>query len=50
MISPQTKDLMRDVENAIRIGVPVLFENILEEIDPSLEPLLDKSIQHVGNR
>ena len=32
------------VENSIRIGQPVLLENIDEQLDPSLEPLLQKNI------
>lgn len=50
VIDPQTKDLLREVENGIRLGVPVLLQDVLEEIDPVLEPLLDKAIQTVGNR
>jgi len=36
------------VENAIRIGNPVLLENIDETLDPSLEPVLQKNIQKKG--
>lgn len=32
------------VENAIRLGQPVLLENIDETLDPSLEPVLQKNI------
>jgi dynein heavy chain len=32
------------VENGIRLGQPVLLENIDEMLDPSLEPLLQKNI------
>ena len=32
------------VENSIRIGNPVLLENIDETLDPSLEPLLQKNL------
>ena len=32
------------VENGIRMGQPVLLENIDETLDPSLEPLLQKNI------
>jgi dynein heavy chain len=32
------------VENGIRMGQPVLLENIDEFLDPSLEPLLQKNI------
>uniref|UniRef100_K3WBA0 Uncharacterized protein n=1 Tax=Globisporangium ultimum (strain ATCC 200006 / CBS 805.95 / DAOM BR144) TaxID=431595 RepID=K3WBA0_GLOUD len=35
-------DYMRTLENAIQFGTPVLLENVGEELDPSLEPLLLK--------
>jgi dynein heavy chain len=33
----------RNLENAIQFGTPVLLENVGEELDPSLEPILLKS-------
>ena len=41
-------DYLRNLENAIQFGVPVLLENIKEEIDPILEPLLQKQIFKSG--
>jgi len=35
---------MRTLENAIQFGTPVLLENVGEELDPSLEPLLLKQV------
>ncbi|CAM6082178.1 unnamed protein product [Calypogeia fissa] len=35
---------MRTLENAIQFGLPVLLENVGEELDPALEPLLLKQI------
>jgi dynein heavy chain len=37
-------DYMRTFENCIQFGYPVLLENIGEELDPSLEPLLLKQV------
>ncbi|PAA64367.1 hypothetical protein BOX15_Mlig029056g2 [Macrostomum lignano] len=35
-------DFVRNLENAIQFGTPVLLENVGEELDPLLEPLLLK--------
>ena len=36
------KDLLRTLENAVQFGKPVLLENIEEDLDPALEPILLK--------
>ena len=36
------KDFLRSLENAIRFGKPVLLENVQEELDPAIEPILLK--------
>jgi hypothetical protein len=36
-------NLMSIVENAIQTGLPVLLQDVMEEIDPSLEPVLTKA-------
>ncbi|GFR44543.1 hypothetical protein Agub_g5814 [Astrephomene gubernaculifera] len=41
-------DYIRRLENAIQFGTPVLLENIGEELDPTLEPLLLKSVFKQG--
>lgn len=38
-------EYMRTLENAIQFGLPVLLENVGEELDPSLEPLLLKQVR-----
>eukprot|EP00961_Rhodomonas_salina_P063758 857225-Rhodomonas_salina.13 len=37
-------DFVRTLENSIQFGFPVLLENILEVLDPTMEPLLLKQI------
>lgn len=41
-------DFVRRLENCIQFGTPVLMENVQEELDPTLEPLLLKSIFKQG--
>ena len=37
-------NFLRTLENCIRIGVPVLCEEVLETVDPALEPVLLKQV------
>lgn len=37
-------DYVRKLENAIQFGQPVLLENIEEELDPILEPVLSQQV------
>jgi len=48
VIKLSDSNYMRTVENAVQFGTPVLLENIGEEIDPSFEPLLQKSTFRQG--
>lgn len=41
-------NFLKILENAIRNGQIVLMENIEEELDPSLEPVLGKQLQKKG--
>ena len=43
-------DFLRELENAIQFGFAYLMQDILETLDPSLAPVLGKSIIKVGNR
>ncbi|XP_077969677.1 dynein axonemal heavy chain 1-like isoform X2 [Styela clava] len=36
------RDFLRSLENAVRFGKPMLLENVMEELDPALEPILLK--------
>ena len=50
VIKLSDKDLLRTLENAIRFGKPVLLENVQEELDASLEPLLLKQLYKQGGQ
>ena len=41
--------MMRTMESSLQFGNPVLLQDILEEIDPALEPVLAKSFIKKGN-
>ena len=41
-------DFVRKLENCIQFGVPVLLEDVGEELDPTIEPLLLKSVFKQG--
>jgi len=42
-------DWMRQMENAIQFGNPVLIQDVGEELDPALEPVLSKAVTKKGN-
>ncbi|CAK9054035.1 Dynein axonemal heavy chain 2 (Axonemal beta dynein heavy chain 2) (Ciliary dynein heavy chain 2) [Durusdinium trenchii] len=44
VFDPNSKDIMKSLERAIEFGTPVLLENVGEELDPSLEPILAKNV------
>jgi dynein heavy chain len=48
VIKLSDSDYVRQLENAIQFGTPVLLENIGEEVDSVLEPLLTKQIFKQG--
>jgi dynein heavy chain len=50
MIKLSDPNFLRTLEGAIRIGSPVLCEDIGEDIDPALEPVLLKAVVQQGGR
>ena len=48
VVKPSDSDFLRTLENAVNFGSPVLMENVAEDLDPSLEPLLLKQIFKQG--
>ena len=50
VVDLKMKNMLTTVENAIQYGSPVLLQDVLEELDPSLEPVLSKAIMKIGNR
>ena len=43
-------DFLRSIEHAVQLGTPVLMQDVLEEMDPSLDPILSKAIMRQGSR
>jgi dynein heavy chain len=43
-------NLLRTLENCIRLGRPLLLEDLSEQMEPALEPVLQKATFKVGNR
>merc|ERR1719311_1720310 len=39
---------MRTIERGIEWGKPILMEDVLEQLDPSLEPILAKNLMKAG--
>eukprot|EP00795_Rhopilema_esculentum_P016694 gene16694-8141_t len=50
VIDLQQADYLRTLENAVQFGNPVLLQNVQEELDPSLAPILNKSVVKRGGR
>ncbi|PVD19154.1 hypothetical protein C0Q70_21718 [Pomacea canaliculata] len=48
VIDLQQTDYMRTLETAIQFGLPVLLQNVQERLDPSLDPILTKSLIKIG--
>jgi dynein heavy chain len=48
IIDLKQTDYLRTLEHCIQSGTPVLLQGILETIDPSLDPILSKSITKKG--
>ncbi|RUS80966.1 hypothetical protein EGW08_011286 [Elysia chlorotica] len=48
VIKLSDRDFVRNLENCIQFGTPVLLENVQQELDPILEPLLLKQIFKQG--
>lgn len=43
VLSLSAPDMVRQLENAVQFGRPVLLADVMEELDPVLEPLLAKA-------
>ncbi|XP_006899240.1 PREDICTED: dynein heavy chain 2, axonemal [Elephantulus edwardii] len=50
IIDLQMSDYLRILENAIQFGYPVLLQNVQEYLDPTLNPVLNKSVAQIGGR
>jgi len=43
-------NLLRALENCIRLGKPLILEDLGEQLEPALEPVLQKAVFKQGNR
>ena len=43
-------NLLRSLENCVRVGKPLLIEDVEETIEPALEPILQRAVYKQGNR
>ena len=50
ILDPQTDNYIKTIEISVANGNTVLLQNLDEEIDSSLEPLLNKTIKKVADR
>ncbi|XP_040202767.1 dynein heavy chain 2, axonemal [Rana temporaria] len=50
VIDLQMTDFMRTLEQAVQFGTSVLLQNVQEDLDPSLAPILNKSVAKVGGK
>uniref|UniRef100_A0A8C5V6J6 Dynein axonemal heavy chain 2 n=1 Tax=Microcebus murinus TaxID=30608 RepID=A0A8C5V6J6_MICMU len=50
IIDLQMSDYLRVLEQAIQFGYPVLLQNVQEYLDPTLNPVLNKSVARIGGR
>ncbi|KAL8578353.1 Dynein heavy chain 2, axonemal [Nucella lapillus] len=48
VIDLQQSDYMRTLESSIQFGLPVLLQNVQEKLDPSLDPILNRSLMKIG--
>lgn len=50
ILDPSSDKMMTTIEFAISRGNVVILENIDEDIDPSFEPILNKSLKTVAGK
>ncbi|XP_005399515.1 PREDICTED: dynein heavy chain 2, axonemal isoform X2 [Chinchilla lanigera] len=50
IIDLQMSDYLRVLEQAIQFGNPVLLQNVQEYLDPTLNPVLNKSVAQIGGQ
>ncbi|CAG9464381.1 unnamed protein product [Pedinophyceae sp. YPF-701] len=49
VLNLQMSDMIRQMESCIQFGAPALIQDVLEEVDPTLEPVLSKAFIRRGN-
>jgi dynein heavy chain len=50
ILSFNSSDYFKQLEMAIQFGTPVLFENISTELDPMIDPILEKNVVNIAGQ
>jgi len=50
VLDPQTPNYMTQIEKAIATGMAVILQNIEEELDTSVDPILKKNTKKVAGK
>jgi dynein heavy chain len=50
VIDPQTNNYITQIEKAISNGLVVILQNVEEEIDTAVEPVLKKNLKKVAGK
>jgi dynein heavy chain, axonemal len=50
VLDPQTPNYMTQIEKAIATGMAVILQNVEEELDTNIDPILKKSLKKVAGK
>ncbi|KAG9397278.1 Dynein heavy chain and region D6 of dynein motor [Carpediemonas membranifera] len=50
VVDLKSETFLRDIVNSVKMGTPTLLQDVGEELDPALDPLLNKNVKKEGGR